>query len=194
MPKLSATAALFVTFALVGCSEVRDYGSTGSNKDTSKTGPSKSRQSASSGKVGAKVGDIAFDFSLPDENGDQVALSDFRGKVVVLDFWATWCPPCRKEIPGFVQLQKKYPDDVAVVGVSLDQEGWKKVSPFMEQNDINYTIVLGDESVTRKYGGINGIPTTFVIDGEGVIRDVHVGYAEPAVFEKAVKAALADRT
>lgn len=139
--------------------------------------------------VGTKVGERAADFTLMDSNGDDLTLSDLRGKVVIVDFWATWCPPCRQEIPGFVALQKKYGDELVIVGVTLD-DSWDPVHPFMKQYAINYPVVMGNPSVVRAFGNIDAIPTTFVLDREGVIRLKHRGYGPPDVFSKAVDEAL----
>ncbi|MFH1714738.1 MAG: TlpA disulfide reductase family protein [Elusimicrobiota bacterium] len=130
----------------------------------------------------------ASDFTLPLalEEGD-FTLSSLKGKVIILDFWATWCPPCRMEIPGFVELQNKYKEQgLEIVGVTLDMEGPGVIAPFAEEMGINYTLVLGDEPVTIAYGGIRGIPTTFIIDREGNIRGKHIGYAPKEVFEKQI--------
>lgn len=130
-------------------------------------------------------------WSLRDVNGKAVNSADFKGKVVILDFWATWCGPCRMEIPSFVELQKAYGDKgLAVVGVSLDEEGGRVVKPFMKQFAINYPIVMGDEKIVRAYGVIEGIPTTFVIDRQGKIVSKHIGYVDKAQFEREVKPLL----
>jgi peroxiredoxin len=127
----------------------------------------------------------APDFELPDVNGKKVKLSDFKGKVIILDFWATWCPPCRAEIPGFIELYKKYKDKgVEIIGISLDEGGVKDVVPFMKEFGINYHILIGNYKVTQDYGGIRGIPTTFVIDKKGNIRAKYVGYRPKEVFER----------
>jgi peroxiredoxin len=127
----------------------------------------------------------APDFELPDVNGKKVKLSDFKGKVIILNFWATWCPPCRAEIPGFIELYKKYKDKgVEIIGISLDEGGVKDVVPFMKEFGINYHILIGNYKVTQDYGGIRGIPTTFVIDKKGNIRAKYVGYRPKEVFER----------
>lgn len=133
----------------------------------------------------------AADWTLKDLEGKEVKLSDFKGKVVILDFWATWCPPCRKEIPHFVELQKEYGDQgLAIVGISLDEGGAEAVKPFAEKYEINYAVVMGDQEVAMSYGGIEAIPTTFVIDKEGKIVSKHVGYADKETFEKEIKPLL----
>ncbi len=130
-------------------------------------------------------------WELKDVEGKVVKLSDFKGRVVILDFWATWCPPCRAEIPGFVALQKQYGEKgLTIIGVSLDEKGPKVVKPFMKKYSINYPIVMGDTKTQNAYGGIEGIPTTFVIDGDGMIVSKHVGFAEKSVFEKELKPLL----
>lgn len=127
-------------------------------------------------------------WELKDVNGKMVKSSDFSGKVVMLDFWATWCGPCRMEIPGFIELQKQYADKgLVVIGVSLDQDGASAVKPFIEKLGINYPIVLGDEVIVSAFGGIEGIPTTFIIDRAGNIVRKHVGYAPKAEFEADIK-------
>jgi peroxiredoxin len=133
----------------------------------------------------------APNFSLKTANGKTIELSKLKGKVVVVNFWATWCPPCRAEIPGFVDLYKKYKSKgVEIVGISLDQEGWDAVNPFLQKNNINYPIVVGNEELSNSYGSIEAIPTTFIIDKKGYIAEHHVGYFEKEKLEKALKSLL----
>jgi DsbE subfamily thiol:disulfide oxidoreductase len=129
----------------------------------------------------------APEWELKDTEGKVVKSSDFAGKVVILDFWATWCPPCKAEIPGFIELQKKYGDKgLVVVGVSLDEQGPAVVKPFMQQFGMNYPVVMGDEKITQDFGGVAAIPTTFIIDKNGNIAAKHVGYAPKETFEKEI--------
>jgi cytochrome c biogenesis protein CcmG, thiol:disulfide interchange protein DsbE len=131
----------------------------------------------------------APDFTLTDTNGKQVSLSDFRGKVVVLDFWATWCPPCKMEIPGFIELQKTYgAKGVEIVGVALDEPA--RVAEFAAKNGMNYTVVLGTDEIALKYGGIDGIPTTVLIDRNGKIVNRFEGYHSKDSFESEIKKLL----
>ena len=132
-------------------------------------------------------------FTLRDLNGKTVSLSDFKGKVVVLDFWATWCPPCVKEIPHFIELYEQYKDKgFVMVGISVDREGVSVVKSFAGKHRINYPILMTDGQVDKAYGGITAIPTTFVIDRAGNIRQKYVGYRDKAVFEADIKALLAE--
>jgi peroxiredoxin len=127
-------------------------------------------------------------WKLSDVNGHVINSDDFKGKVVVIDFWATWCPPCRAEMPGYVELQKKYEKDgLVIIGMSVDAQGPGVVKKFIEKNGINYQIVMADEAVQTAFGGaepISAIPTTFIIDRSGKIRDRKVGGEETASFEK----------
>jgi thiol-disulfide isomerase/thioredoxin len=133
----------------------------------------------------------APDWKLADLNGKIVNFSDFRGRVLILDFWATWCGPCRIEIPHFVELQKQYGNKgLTVIGVSLDEQGPEVVKQFVKQLGVNYPIVIGNEKVAEAYGGIDGIPTTFVIDRQGRIVSQHIGYNDKATFEKEVQSVL----
>jgi len=144
-----------------------------------------------SGSQAAASQHAAPDWHLNDVDGKPVKLSDFRGKVVILDFWATWCPPCRAEIPGFVALQKKYADKgLTVIGVSLDEQGASVVKPFMQRFSMNYPVVIGNDKVTAEYGGISAIPTTFIIDREGNVVRAHEGFADQATFESEISPLL----
>ena len=125
-------------------------------------------------------------WELKDPDGKPVKSSDFDGKVVILDFWATWCPPCKAEIPGFIELQEKYREKgLVVVGVSLDEHGSSKVKQFMEELGMNYPVVMGNIKMMEDFGG-EGIPTTFVIDRSGKIVAKHVGFAPKEAFEKEI--------
>ena len=130
----------------------------------------------------------APDFALKDANGKLVHLADYRGKVVLLDFWATWCGPCVIEIPWFTEFQRKYKDrGFEVLGVSMDDDGWKAITPFVQKRKINYRVVLGDDKTGDQYGGLEALPTTFVIDRNGRIASKHVGLAGKKDFEDAIE-------
>jgi len=126
----------------------------------------------------------APDFALKDVTGKTVKLSDYRGKVVLLNFWATWCEPCQVEIPWFIEFQKSYKDrDFAVLGASLDDDGWDSVKPYLEKRKINYRVVIANEDLSGKYGGIENLPTSFVIDRRGRIAAAHVGLVSKSRYE-----------
>jgi len=136
-------------------------------------------------------GAVAPDFTAVDNSGATVRLSDFRGKVIVLNFWATWCPPCTHEIPWFVEFQQKYGDaGLAVVGISLDDDGWKSVSPFLLQMGVNYPVIMGDKQITRLYGGMNSLPATVIVDRSGRVAANHVGLISHDDFESGIRAML----
>lgn len=133
---------------------------------------------------------LAPDFTLPLLDGGQLRLSSYRGKVVLLDFWATWCVPCREETPHFVELQKKYGDrGLQIIGVSMDDSP-DPVHPFYQQFHMNYPVVMGTADVGSAYGGVLGLPIAFLIDRDGRIYAKHMGATDAAVFDKEVNALL----
>ncbi len=127
---------------------------------------------------------MAPDFKLTDSNGNSVRLSDYAGKVVLLNFWATWCGPCQLEIPWFIEFEQQYKSQgFEVIGVSMDDDGWTAVKPYLAERKINYRILLGDDSVTQLYGGVDSLPTTFLIDRDGKFAfSPHIGLAAKSEY------------
>jgi len=133
----------------------------------------------------------APDFALKSSDGKTIKLSDYKGKVVIIDFWATWCPPCRKGIPDLISIQNDYKNDVVIIGISLDSEKTLKDVPgFIKSYGINYPIVFGDDKVVAAYGGIEGIPTAFVVDKKGNVVDKHVGLVSKDTYVNKIKELL----
>ena len=124
-------------------------------------------------------------------DGTPMSSDELKGKVVVVDFWATWCPPCIKEVPGYVEMQQKYADrGLVIVGISLDQQGPPVVQRFAERHKVNYPLVMGDQEVVEAFGGVEGIPTTFLIDRNGQLRHRKVGSMEQADYEPLITSLL----
>lgn len=133
----------------------------------------------------------APNWEIKDVNGKTVHSTDFKGKVVILDFWATWCAPCRMEIPGFIALQKKYAQrGLRVIGASVDEGGTAMVKQFMKKLGMNYPVVLTNKKMQDQFGGIEVVPTTFIIDREGRIVKKHVGLTDQSEFEAEIRPLL----
>jgi cytochrome c biogenesis protein CcmG/thiol:disulfide interchange protein DsbE len=133
-------------------------------------------------------------FSLTDERGTPVTLAEYRGKVVLLNFWATWCGPCQIEIPWFIEFEQKYKDrDFAVLGVSFDDDGWKSVRPYIASHKINYRIMIGTEKMSQLYGGVDSLPTTFIVDRQGRIAAQHVGLVDKSDYQNEILKLLDDQ-
>lgn len=136
-------------------------------------------------------GQPAPDFSLTSLDGPTLRLSDYKGKAVLLNFWATWCEPCKIEMPWFVQLQQQYgPQGLQVLGVAMDDTDPKDIKEFAKKMNVNYPIVVGKEAVGDQYGGIPYLPSTFYIDREGKVVDRVFGLASRSEIEDNVKKAL----
>ena len=133
----------------------------------------------------------APNFELKDGDGRVVHLSDYAGKVVLLDFWATWCGPCKSAIPWFNELSKKYKaDGLEVVGISMDEEGWQVVKPFMEKMEIAYPILMGNKRTAYLYGDVDALPVAFFVDRNQRVAAIHLGAANRKEFEKTLKLLL----
>jgi peroxiredoxin len=133
----------------------------------------------------------AVDFKLIDSNGKEVKLSDYKDKVVLLNFWATWCGPCEVEIPWFKEFEQTYKDrGFAVLGVSSDEEGWAVVRPYMKTLAMNYRVVLDDGKMPAPYKDIEALPTTFLVDRQGRIAVSHTGLVGKNVYQKGVEELL----
>ena len=142
-------------------------------------------------KVSSAIHSDAPDFSLQDTDGKPLTLSGNRGKVVLLNFWATWCTPCRAEIPEFERFQNTYgPQGLQVIGVSMDDDA-KPVREFGEQFKVNYPVALGNYKLAQSYGGVLGLPVTFLIGRDGKIAAKYVGAAQIPVVEQEIKTLLA---
>jgi thiol-disulfide isomerase/thioredoxin len=135
----------------------------------------------------------APNFVLRDAKGAEVQLADFKGKVLLLDFWATWCGGCKQEIPWFIEFDGKYRDKgLASLGVAMDDEGWQTVKPYLAEHPISYPIVVANADTARGYG-ITNLPVTLLIDREGRIADMHVGVVGKDAWEQRIRQLLLER-
>jgi len=132
----------------------------------------------------------ASDFALKDSKGASVKLSDYRGRVVLLDFWATWCEGCKLEIPWYMEFQNKYKaSGLSVLGVSMDEDGWKSVKPFLEEKKVNYPVVIGDWDLAKLFD-ITALPVTLLIDRDGKVADLHAGMVDKDAFQSEIQILL----
>ena len=196
--RLSVMALSVVLFsvAIAGC---------GSNERSAETRETETQPMAESEAApqaeravgtGTDIGQIPPAFALADLSGNEVSLSEFEGKVVVLDLWATWCPPCRQEIPFLASLYEELKDDgLEVVGIGLDRGGAKVLAPFVESNNVTYTILVGNDIVSRDYG-VSSIPMTLIIGRDGRVASKEIGFAPSMAddFRARVEELLAGRS
>jgi thiol-disulfide isomerase/thioredoxin len=129
-------------------------------------------------------------FSAKDLDGNTVSTADWPGKVTLVTFWATWCPPCRAEIPQLIALQRQYADQLRVVGISVDESPADELKDFAEQSGINYPIVVATKEIARKFGGVPALPTSFLINRDGRVVQKHVGLYPLGVYDREIRALL----
>ena len=135
----------------------------------------------------------APDFSLNDAGNTPVSLAVYKGKVVLLNFWATWCHGCKQEIPWYVEFQNKYKDrGFIVIGVSMDADGWKSVEPFLKEKKLNYPVVIGNDDLAGKYG-LGPMPMSVLIDRDGRIADSHSGVVDRDGWEAEIRSLLQEK-
>lgn len=133
-------------------------------------------------------------FALKNANGEPVRLSDYKGRVVLLNFWATWCHGCKTEIPWFIDFQKKYKSrGLAVIGVSMDEDGWKSVKPFVRMKKMNYTVLIGNDDLAKQYG-LGSMPMTLLIDRNGNVAVSQSGVVDKIATEKEIRVLLREGT
>jgi peroxiredoxin len=176
------------TMSILGTAILVSAISLGCGKSESKTSSSSENAAKSAESEMVSSYPKAPDFTLKDLNGNDVKLSDYDGKLVFVNFWATWCPPCRAEIPGFIKMYDQYKDQgLVILGISTDREGKEVVQPFVDKNKVNYPILFFNMDVINAYGGITGIPTTFIVNQKGEIVNKFVGFPGDEAFEKEIE-------
>jgi peroxiredoxin len=149
------------------------------------------REATAAAPAGAAGTRVAPPFALKDINGNLYSSSRFAGKPTVINFFATWCPPCREEIPGFVDVYNEHKEKgFELIGISIESDSREDLAGFLMSNRIEYRVLLGDLATARAYGGVTSIPTTFFIGKDGQIKNVHVGYLSKEDFEREVRKLL----
>lgn len=129
-------------------------------------------------------------FALKNQKDETVSLAQLRGKVILVNFWATWCHGCKQEIPWYVEFAEKYKDaGLVVIGISMDEDGWKSVKPFVAQTKLNYSVVIGTEDLGKEYG-LNSMPVSVLVDRAGRIADSHSGVVDKGAWEGEIRQLL----
>ena len=134
--------------------------------------------------------DPAPEFKVKDLDGKDLSLAAYKGKVVLLNFWASWCGPCRAEIPGLIELQNKYKDQLQIIGMDVDDDSESDVRDVMKSESINYPVAMTTGQIRMAYGGVTALPTVFVISPEGRVVQKHVGLFNPGLYETEIRALL----
>ena len=177
----AVTLALLLIWLAPGIDHTDEYATTSHTAGS----PGEPEDAAAAGKP------ARLDFKLKDMNGVDVRLDSFKGKVILINFWATWCGPCKAEIPSLVELQAEYADDLVVLGFSVDDPA-EKMKPYAEEYKVNYPLLVGNgrEDVQNAFGPLLGIPVTVIIGRDGIIAKKHTGIATKEQFEREIKALL----
>ena len=180
----------------LGVRDIHRYDS--SSSSSSASGPATVSTDSSASAADDSVETIKFvknpapapDFTITTIDGKTIAAADLRGKVVLLNFWATWCPPCRAEIPDLIKLQTKYAGKLQIIGFSDDTGPVQDVKNFVAEHRMNYPIAIADPKLEAKFGGVMGLPTSFVVDPQGRVVQKHIGLRNPALYDLEVRALL----
>jgi len=172
------TAVMISASAMMACGG-------GSSANEANAQPEQSQMSSGQGAMMAQADSkVAPAFTLTNLAGETLSLDSYKGKVLIIDFWATWCPPCVKEIPHFVELYNAYNDKgLEILGVSVDRGGPATVEAFVAKNNVNYAIAMANMDVVDAYEVYTGIPTTYIVDRNGNIVDKVIGYRDKSFFE-----------
>jgi thiol-disulfide isomerase/thioredoxin len=180
-----AMGAVTLALALIWIAPGIDHVDESSTPGASSGSPGEPEDAAAVGKP------ARLDFKLKDMNGVDVKLDSFKGKVILLNFWATWCGPCKAEIPSLVELQEKYADDLVVLGFSVDDTP-EKMKPYSEEYKVNYPLLVGNgrEDVQNAFGPLLGIPVSVIIGRDGIIAKKHTGIATKEQFEREIQSLL----
>ena len=185
---LLSAAAVVVAGVALGVVGIRSRHMMSANAST----PVRQAQGSNTGRVVrlASNASPAPPFLAVDLDRTVVSTADWQGKVVLLNFWATWCPACRDEIPQLIGLASRYKDRVIVIGISVDEGPPAQVREFAREMGINYSIIIGTHEIVANYGGVPALPTTFIVSPEGRVVQKHVGLYAPDVYEDEVRALL----
>lgn len=173
-----------VAFTAAGCHST--------HADPSKSSAAKSQDQAEARNLirFVKNPDAAPALEVSDLDGKPISLDDTKGKIVLLNFWATWCGPCRAEIPDLIELQNKYKDQLAIIALATDEDEPGEVKKFAQKHGINYRIGMATDPLRLKYGGIPALPTSFILDTQGRVVQKHIGLNDPSIYELEVRALL----
>ncbi len=201
MTKWLLIAAIVIAvgaLVLLGVRDIRRFGSPPSPGSPSSSTAESSSAGSPDSADSENVSVIKFvknpapvqQFAMKDLDGNTVSSADWRGKVVLVNFWATWCPPCREEIPALIKLQAKYQGKLQIIGLSDDTGPVQSVKNFARENKMNYPIAIATPELEAKFGGVMGLPTSFLVDTEGRVVQKHIGLRNPALYETEIRALL----
>jgi thiol-disulfide isomerase/thioredoxin len=180
-------SVIFVLFIVVGVTALLVSGKLMSHPDRAKAGFAQDANGPARGSVAPD-----FDLKVLDSKGQTLKLSSLKGKAVIVNFWATWCEPCKIEMPWLIQLQQKYgPQGLQIVGVAMDDTEEKTISEFAHKMGVNYPVVIGTEKVADSYGGVDGLPISFFLDRSGKVVDHILGLVSESQIESSIQKSLA---
>jgi thiol-disulfide isomerase/thioredoxin len=199
---ISAGVVALGILLLLGMRDIRRFGTEHSSTSITGTGAGGGSEIGASADSSTEGGDsvatIKFaknaapipQFTIKDIEGHTLSPEDWRGKVVLVNFWATWCPPCRAELPDLIQLQTKYEGKLQIVGLSDDSGPVEDVRTFVRENRMNYPVAIATPELEQKFGGVMGLPTSFLVDTNGRVVQKHIGLRNPALYETEIRALL----